>query len=111
MKPLSGQISRYAPGNGAVALGAVGQALGVDAAVTLMVLCHSYAVSVLGAASRLMPFAHTDAQAILRRLHPLLERLSGEIWQRHWSEMWAFSPELDLAAMNHEGDEVRLFAS
>ena len=101
----------HAPGNGAVALGVVGQALGVDAAATLLVLCHSYAVSVLGAASRLMPFAHTDAQAILRRLHPLLERLSGEILQRHWSELRAFSPELDLAAMNHEGDEVRLFAS
>ena len=107
----AGNYSGHAPGNGAVALGVVGQALGVDAAATLMVLCHSYAVSVLGAASRLIPFAHTDAQAILRCLHPLLERLSGEIWQRHWSEMWAFSPELDLAAMNHEGDEVRFFAS
>ena len=106
-----GYVPGYAPGNGAVALGAVGQALGIDAAATLMVLCHSYAVSVLGAASRLMPFAHTDAQAILRRLHPLLERLSGEIWQRHWSEMRAFSPELDLAAMSHEWDEVRFFAS
>ena len=107
----SGHAPGHAPGNGAVALGVVGQALGVDAAATLMVLCHSYAVSVLGAASRLMPFAHTDAQAILRRLHPLLERLSGEIWQRHWSEMWAFSPELDLAAMSHEWDEVRFFVS
>ena len=106
-----GYVPGYAPGNGAVALGVVGQALGVDAAATLMVLCHSYAVSVLGAASRLMPFARTDAQAILRRLHPLLEWLSGEIWQRHWSEMRAFSPELDLAAMSHEWDEVRLFAS
>ena len=45
-----GYVPGYAPGNGAVALGVVGQALGVDAAATLMVLCHSYAVSVLGAA-------------------------------------------------------------
>ena len=95
------------PGNGAVALGVVGQALEMDAAAILMALCHSYAVSVLGAANRLMPFTHTDAQTILRRLHPLLERLTGEIWERRWSEMRAFSPEFDLAAMNHERDELR----
>ena len=104
-------LAGNAPGNGSVALGVVGQALEMDAAAILMTLCHSYAVSVLGAASRLMPFTHTDAQTILRRLHPLLERLTGEIWERRWSEMRAFSPELDLAAMNHERDDVRFFAS
>ena len=108
---LAGHAPGNAPGNGSVALGVVGQALEMDAAAILMTLCHSYAVSVLGAASRLMPFTHTDAQTILRRLHPLLERLTGEIWERRWSEMRAFSPELDLAAMNHERDDVRLFAS
>ena len=99
------------PGNGAVALGLVGQALKLDPTAVLMVLCHSYVVSVLGAASRLMPFTHTDAQAILQGLHPLLERLTNEIWECRWSEMRAFSPELDLVAMDHESDEVRLFAS
>jgi urease accessory protein UreF len=76
-----------------------------------MVFCHGHAVSVLGAASRLMPFSHTQAQQILRRLHPLLNRLSGEIGHRRWPDMTAFTPELDLVSMSHETDELRLFAS
>ena len=103
--------SGEAPGNGAVALGISGYALGLDEHTTLGVFCHGHAVSVLGAASRLMPFSHTQAQAILRGLHPLLERLSGEIWDRSWQDMTAFTPELDLVAMFHETDELRMFAS
>ncbi len=100
-----------APGNGAVALGVIGGALGLGARSTLMVFCHSHAVSILGAASRLLPFAHTEAQEILHRLHPLLDRLTGEIWDRGWPDMTAFTPELDLVSMGHESDELRMFAS
>ncbi len=100
-----------APGNGSVALGVTGAALNMGASATLQVFCHSHAVSVLGAASRLLPFSHTDAQKILRGLHPLLNHLTEEIWDQDWSNMTAFTPELDLVAMNHESDELRLFAS
>lgn len=100
-----------APGNGAVALGVTGAALNLGERATLLVFCHSHAVSVLGAASRLLPFSHTDAQKILHRLHPLLNRLTEEIWDQDWPDLTAFTPELDLVAMNHESDELRLFAS
>ncbi|MFQ6030497.1 MAG: urease accessory protein UreF, partial [Dehalococcoidia bacterium] len=104
-------ITGSLPGNGAVALGVTGGSLGLGARTALMVFCHSHAVSILGAASRLLPFSHTQAQEILRRLHPLLDRLAGEIWDRPWRDMTAFTPQLDLVAMGHETDELRLFAS
>lgn len=99
------------PGNGSVALGVTGsdQRLGREA--TLMVFCHSHAVSVLGAAVRLLPMTHTESQAILRNLNPLLERLTQQIWGHSWQDMTAFTPELDLVSMGHESDELRLFAS
>ena len=76
-----------------------------------MVFCRSHAVSILGAASRLLPFSHSEAQAILHQLHPLLTQLTEEIWHRRWSDMTAFTPELDLVSMGHESDDLRLFAS
>ena len=106
------QVSmRQTPGNGAVALGVVGFTLGLSDEATLLVFCHTHAVSVLGAASRLLPFTHSDAQGILHRLQPLVTDLVGEIRQRSWEEMTAFTPELDIISMNHEDDDLRLFAS
>jgi urease accessory protein len=99
------------PGNGSVALGVTGNALGLGWEETLMVFCHSHTVSVLGAAVRLLPLTHTDAQAILRNLNPLLERLAHDFLGHAWHDMTAFNPELDLVSMGHETDELRLFAS
>ena len=54
---------------------------------------------------------HVDAQGIQNRLHSLLVDLIQEIRDRPWEEMMAFTPELDVAAMGHESDELRMFAS
>jgi urease accessory protein len=100
-----------APGNGSVALGVTGRDLGLGCQATLMVFCHGHAVSVLGAAVRLLPLTHTEAQSILRGLNPLLARLTREYWECAWQDMTAFTPELDLVSLGHESDELRLFAS
>ena len=100
-----------APGNGAVALGIVGFTLDIPEEPALMMFCHSHTTSVLGAALRLLPMTHVDAQGIQHRLHSLLVEQIQEIRERPWEEMMAFTPELDVAAMGHESDELRLFAS
>ena len=100
-----------APGNGAVALGVVTFSFDIPEEPALMVFCHSHTTSVLGAALRLLPMTHVDAQGIQHRLHPLLVDQIQEIRERHWEEMMAFTPELDVAAMGHESDELRMFAS
>jgi urease accessory protein len=106
------QVSQgLAPGNGSVALGVTGCDQGLGCEATLMVFCHSHAVSVLGAAVRLLPLTHTEAQGILRGLNPLLDRLTRQYWGYAWQDMTAFTPELDLVSLGHESDELRLFAS
>ena len=102
---------RESPGNGAVALGIVAHGAGIGAGEALLVLCHGHAVSVLGAAMRLLPMSHTDAQGILGRLHMNLEGTMDEIRNRSWEEMTSFCPRLDIMSMCHESDDLRVFAS
>jgi urease accessory protein len=99
------------PGTGAVALGATASVLGIPKESALLMFCHSHAVSVLGAAMRLLPMTHSQAQQVLHSLHETIIDLGKEAMQRPWQEMAAFTPALDLASMLHETDDLRLFAS
>ncbi len=99
------------PGNGAVALAMIAQGANLSAEQALLVFCHGHAVSILGAAMRLLPVSHTDAQNILRRLHPTLAETVGKIQKRSWDEMTSFTPAMDIVSMSHGPDDVRMFAS
>lgn len=103
--------SRESPGNGAVALGVAAFTLNIPEEPALMMFCHSHAISVLGASMRLLPLTHTDAQGIRHRLQPLLVDQIQEIFEVPWEDMKAFTPELDMASMGHEADDLRMFAS
>ena len=99
------------PGTGAVALGVVADAVGIDADTALLMFCHSFAVGVLGAAQRLLPLTHSQAQMILHRLHEPATRVAADLRARDWRDMTSFTPQADIAAMLHEHDDVRMFAS
>ena len=108
----SGRVSGgESPGTGAVALGAASAALNIPGESALLMLCHSHAVGVLGAALRLLPLTHSQAQGILHSLHQSIPGLAKEIRRRPWQDMSAFTPELDIASMLHRNDDLRLFAS
>ena len=100
-----------APGTGAVALGVVAAAVGIDRDTALLMFCHSFAVGVLGAAQRLLPLTHTQAQMILHRLHEPVAELADDLRGRHWHGMTSFAPQADIASMLHEHDDIRMFAS
>ena len=102
---------RETPGTGAVALGVASCAAEIDAENTLLMHCHSFAVGVLGAAQRLLPITHTEAQRILRSLHEPVTRATTALQHRDWRDMTSFAPQTDIAAMLHEHDDVRMFAS
>ena len=102
---------RETPGTGAVALGVVAHAAGIDGATALLGFCHSFAVGVLGAAQRLLPLTHSEAQQILYSLHQPVADMVSEIEARHWQDMTSFTPQADIASMLHQHDEVRMFAS
>ena len=102
---------RATPGTGAVALGVVSCAASIEAEAALLMFCHSFAVGVLGAAQRLLPLTHSQAQRILRSLHEPVAGLAADLKTRNWRDMTSFAPRADIAAMLHEHDEVRMFAS
>ena len=102
---------RETPGTGAVALGVASCAAGIDAENALLMHCHSFAVGVLGAAQRLLPITHTDAQRVLRSLHEPVIGATTALQHRDWREMTSFAPQTDIASMMHEHDDVRMFAS
>ena len=102
---------RETPGTGAVALGVASCAAGIDAENALLMQCHSFAVGVLGAAQRLLPITHTEAQRILHGLHEPVISATTALQHRDWREMTSFNPQADIAAMLHEHDDVRMFAS
>ena len=104
-------VEQDTPGTGAAALGIVAYAAGIDGATALLTFCHSFAVGVLGAAQRLLPLTHSEAQQILYSLHESVAEMVAEIETRHWLDMTSFTPQADIASMLHEHDEVRMFAS
>ena len=104
-------LHNQAPGNGAVALSVAAQAKGIPAENALLVLCHSHAVSVLGAAMRLLPLSHTDAQNILGRLQGKLPGMIEQLRGVSWEDMTSFTPLLDICSIVHETDDLRMFAS
>ena len=99
------------PGTAAVAFALSAWAVGIEAETALFASCHSFSVGVLGAAQRLMPLSHSDAQQILRSLHANIDAGCQAIRQRDWREMTSFTPLADIASMRHEAAEVRMFAS
>lgn len=99
------------PGGAAVAFGVACAALQVDETIALLASVHSYLNSELGAALRLLPLSHRDTQAMLRRLQVVVAGELPAVRMRHWREMTSFTPQLDIAAMQHETDDLRMFAS
>ncbi|MDE2786430.1 MAG: urease accessory protein UreF [Chloroflexota bacterium] len=104
-------MDRSAPGTGAVAQGVASCAAGIEAESALLMFCHSFAVGVLGAAQRLLPITHSEAQGILHALHEPVISATTALRHRDWREMTSFAPQTDIAAMLHEHDDVRMFAS
>ena len=104
-------MERETPGTGAVALGVASCTAGIDPDSTLLMFCHSFAVGVLGAAQRLLPLTHSHAQQILSRLHHPVIQQAVSLTARDWRDMTSFAPQADIAAMLHEHDDVRMFAS
>jgi urease accessory protein len=104
-------VAGEAPGHGAVALGVIAAVQGLPSDSALLAFCHNYAVGVLGSAMRLLPVTHTQVQVMLHRLHPVIAREGRRIRHRRWQQMRSFAPELDLVAIGHETDDLRMFAS
>ena len=104
-------MSRDSPGTGAVALGAMAGALGIDAEFALAGYLHGYITGLASAAIRLLPVSNSECQVMIHRMHHAISDKVEQSRHRSWHEMTSFSPELDIVSMLHVDDDLRMFAS
>ncbi len=110
-KYRSAVVRGETPGSGAVAFGVPTWAQGIPAETALLGFCHAFAVGVLGAAQRMLPITHGEAQEVLRGLHRQVVDGAAGIRDVAWRDMTSFTPWADIASMRHATADVRMFAS
>lgn len=99
------------PNNAAVAFALVAFAMGLEARESAVTYAYSFASSLVSASMRLLRIGHGEAQGVLRRSHPVIERAVDDAESVPWDALHPFAPRLDLATARHERSSARLFAS
>lgn len=92
-----------------VAVGAAAAGLGLEKREVIALYLHAFASNLVSAAVRFVPLGQNDGQAALSRLHPLIARLSEEAASLSVTDITSAALGADLAAMRHEGMDVRIF--
>lgn len=99
------------PGNYAVVVGLVAQREGVPSDQARLLAGHSFLVGLLGAVQRLAGIGHTETQAVLTDLRPVLATVCAEHATSDLESMQSFAPRIELMGMAHERADRRLFVS
>lgn len=99
------------PGHHPVVFGMIGGLLSWPPEEMAGAYLYSTSAALVGAALRLMPLGQLAGQSILWNLRPLIGHLAEGIQDRAESDMWSFSPALEIASMRHAMLDARLFRS
>lgn len=102
---------RETPGHHPLAFGIVGSSLDWPAKETVAAYLYATSAALVGAALRLIPLGQLAGQRILWNLQPLLESLAVGTLAKKESDVWSFSPALEIAALRHTRLDARLFRS
>ena len=94
-----------------VAIGAAGAAHAVPLPALLHAHLAAFAAMLVSAAVRLIPLGQTEGQRITARLAVVVAALAAEAGAASLDDLGAAAIGLDIAAMQHEVQEVRLFRS
>lgn len=92
-----------------VAVGAAAAGLGLPKQQVIALYLHAFASNLVSVAVRFVPLGQNDGQAALARLHPLLARLAEEAAGQGVDSIASAALGADMAAMRHEGMDVRIF--
>lgn len=92
-----------------VAVGAAAAGLGLQKYDVIALYLHAFASNLVSAAVRFVPLGQNDGQAALSRLHPLIAQLAEEAALLTVDDISSAALGADLAAMRHEGMDVRIF--
>ena len=94
-----------------VALGVAARPLGLPTETVIALYLQGFAGAIVSAAIRAVPLGQTEGQGVLARLHPLIAAEARAAPSRDPGHLGTAAFGADLAAMEHETQEVRLFRS
>ncbi|ESW61146.1 MAG: urease accessory protein UreF [Rhodobacter sp. CACIA14H1] len=92
-----------------VAVGAAACGLGLEKREVVALYLHAFASNLVSVAVRFVPLGQNDGQAALARLHPLIGRVAAEAVASSVGDIGSAALGADLAALRHEGMDVRIF--
>lgn len=92
-----------------IAVGAAAAGLGLEKSQVIALYLHAFASNLVSVAVRFVPLGQNDGQSALSRLHPLMSRLAEETAGMAVDQIASAALGADMAAMRHEGLDVRIF--
>ncbi|MCF1708459.1 urease accessory protein UreF [Tabrizicola sp. J26] len=92
-----------------VALGAAAAPLGLPAGQVLGLYLHAFGSNLVQVGVRFIPLGQTDGQKVLAALHPVIQRVAREAAKAGLEGLGGGALRGDLAAMQHETMDVRIF--
>ncbi|MGD1836819.1 MAG: urease accessory protein UreF [Nitrososphaeraceae archaeon] len=101
--------NKNTPGCFPISLAVGCNALGIKREKACIILLYGFSVSVIGAALRLGMIQHIEGQQIIHQIKPIfLDILENNI-DRSTTNMWQFSPGIDLIQIEHEKMDSKMF--
>jgi len=99
------------PGHHSLIFGMIGGLQDWDPLAMTSAYLYSTSAAMVGAALRLMPLGQLAGQRILWNVQPLIAALAADAQDKTQEQMWSFAPALEIASMQHERLDARLFRS
>lgn len=92
-----------------VSLAVACAALGIQKQQAATIIAYSFCVSIAGAALRLGVIDHIAAQKLLHELKPAIARVVRDNVKKPLADMWQFAPAIEIAQMEHERMDSKMF--
>jgi urease accessory protein len=92
-----------------VALALASNSLNIKKERACLILLYGFTVSITGAALRLGMLQHIEGQQVIHELKPIITNVINNNINRHFSNLWQFSPSIDLVQMKHERMDSKMF--
>jgi len=97
------------PGMHPVSFGVCCNALGIDVKRSLLSFLYGFTVSMVGAALRLGIIQHVEGQQTIHQVKPVIADAVNANCDKDASEMWQFSPQMEIYQMQHGLSDSRMF--
>jgi urease accessory protein len=92
-----------------VAVGEAAQGLSLADEVVIGCYLHAFAANLVACATRFVPLGQTEGQGVLAALHPMIAGIAADCAKAGLDDIGTSALGADLAAMQHETLDVRIF--